>query len=63
MQRWRLFPYMAAAAILRTFVLSLSDSYLSAVELSTTSEEIEDLVSGYNMQGWSIIINDFFSLV
>lgn len=34
---------MAAASILRTFVLSLSDSYLSAVELSTTSEEIEDL--------------------
>ncbi|XP_066246349.1 peroxisomal acyl-coenzyme A oxidase 3 isoform X1 [Euwallacea similis] len=43
LHRWRLFPYMAVAVILRTFVLSFSDTYLSAVELSTTSKEIEDL--------------------
>ncbi|XP_050304930.1 peroxisomal acyl-coenzyme A oxidase 3-like [Anthonomus grandis grandis] len=43
LHRWRLFPYMAAAAVLRTFVLSFTESYLSAVELSTTSKEIQDL--------------------
>ncbi|KAL1490173.1 hypothetical protein ABEB36_012910 [Hypothenemus hampei] len=43
LHRWRLFPYMAAAAVLRTFVLSFTESYLSAVQLSTTSKEIQDL--------------------
>ncbi|KAF7287320.1 hypothetical protein GWI33_001685 [Rhynchophorus ferrugineus] len=43
LHRWRLFPHMAAAAVLRTFVLSFTDTYLSAVELSTTSNEFQNL--------------------
>ncbi|CAH1121403.1 unnamed protein product [Ceutorhynchus assimilis] len=43
LHRWRLFPHMAAAAVLRTFVQSFTDTYLSVVELSTTSKEIEHL--------------------
>ncbi|XP_030762697.1 peroxisomal acyl-coenzyme A oxidase 3 isoform X1 [Sitophilus oryzae] len=43
LHRWRLFPHMAAAAILRTFVTSFTDTYLSAVELSTTSKEFQNL--------------------
>lgn len=43
LHRWRLFPYMAAAAVLRTFVKSFTESYLTAVELSTTSKEIQNL--------------------
>ncbi|KAJ8976448.1 hypothetical protein NQ317_016067 [Molorchus minor] len=43
LHQWRLFPYMAAATVLRVFVNDFTETYLSVVNKTTTSTEIEDL--------------------
>jgi hypothetical protein len=44
LQQWRLFPYVSAAAVLKIFVMVFTDEYLSAVEKSTSTTQIEDFV-------------------
>lgn len=45
LQQWRLFGHVSAAAVLKVFVGSFSDVYLSVVEKSTlASERLENLV-------------------
>ncbi|KAJ8965096.1 hypothetical protein NQ314_004384 [Rhamnusium bicolor] len=43
LHQWRLFPHMAAAAVLRVFVNGFTDTYLTVVDKSTTSTELENL--------------------
>ncbi|XP_056633775.1 peroxisomal acyl-coenzyme A oxidase 3-like [Diorhabda sublineata] len=43
LHQWRLFPHMSAAAVLRVFVNGFTETYLSAVEKSTTSDELQNL--------------------
>nr|XP_023014864.1 peroxisomal acyl-coenzyme A oxidase 3 [Leptinotarsa decemlineata]XP_023014871.1 peroxisomal acyl-coenzyme A oxidase 3 [Leptinotarsa decemlineata] len=43
LHQWRLFPHMAAAAVLRVFVNEFTETYLSVVEKSATSVELEHL--------------------
>ncbi|XP_018577780.1 peroxisomal acyl-coenzyme A oxidase 3 [Anoplophora glabripennis] len=44
LHQWRLFPYMAAAVVLRAFVNGFTETYLTVVDKSaSTSTEIEDL--------------------
>ncbi|XP_028130693.1 peroxisomal acyl-coenzyme A oxidase 3 isoform X1 [Diabrotica virgifera virgifera] len=43
LHQWRLFPYMAAAAVLRVFVSGFTETYLTVVEKSATSIELENL--------------------
>ncbi|CAG9819046.1 unnamed protein product [Phaedon cochleariae] len=43
LHQWRLFPHMAAAIVLRTFVNGFTETYLDVIEKSATSTELEDL--------------------
>lgn len=43
LHQWRLFPHMAAAAVLRVFVNGFTETYLTTVEKSTTSVELQNL--------------------
>jgi acyl-CoA oxidase len=45
LHQWRLFPYVSAAAVLKIFVMVFTDEYLSAVEKSTSTTQIEDFTS------------------
>lgn len=45
MQQWRLFPYLAAACVLKVSVTSLTDVYLAIIEKSrANSNGFEELV-------------------
>lgn len=49
-QQWRLFPYLAAACVLKISVTSLTDVYLAIVEKSrANSNGFEELVCNIRM--------------
>ncbi|CAG9862004.1 unnamed protein product [Phyllotreta striolata] len=43
LHQWRLFPHMAAAAVLRIFVNGFTETYLTVIEKSASSIELENL--------------------
>ncbi|XP_044271782.1 peroxisomal acyl-coenzyme A oxidase 3-like isoform X1 [Tribolium madens] len=45
LHQWRVFPYVAAAAVLKIFVAGFTDEYLATVQKSTSATQIEDLTS------------------
>ncbi|XP_045475294.1 peroxisomal acyl-coenzyme A oxidase 3 isoform X2 [Harmonia axyridis] len=48
LHQWRLFPYVATAAVYKIFINSFANDYLDAVDKSNTSdrlEEVNDLIS------------------